>query len=241
MADYDAGELTEREKLAGQHQQQLGGFNADTIKNQLAQQIANYDLANRQNRRLADVQLIQNSRKNSVDRFQAQRDLQNAALGLLGSMNQAMQGSTVGNFMRMVRDRADKDNVDYWQQLQENNDQVENSYDESVNSNVVARNDAVSNAQSQLRGIEADTAANLNNINPNLYVEPGTGDTNFGSGEIYDQNKAAENRARLSGYAIPANAQRSRYISRNQLGQERQRRTGVSDYYSQLLNGFNGR
>ena len=233
MADYDAGEVTERERRAAEHQQELGRFNADTIKNQLDQQIANYDLANRQNRRLADVQLIQNSRKNSTDRFQAQRDLQNASLGLLGSMNQAMQGSTLGNFMRMVQDRADKDNVDFWQQLQENNDQVENSYDESVNSNVVARNDAVSNAASQLRGVEGDTAANLNNINPNLYVAPGTGDTDFGSNNLYNEKQAQENRARLSGYLIPQGSQRSRYDNRNRLTR--------TDYFSQLVNGLNGR
>ena len=232
MADYDAGELTPREKLAGEHQKELGTFNADTIKNQLDQQIANYDLANRQNRRLADVQLVQNSRKNSTDRFQAQRDLQNASLGLLGSMNQAMQGSTLGNFMRMVRDRADKDNVDFWQQLQENNDQVENTYDESVNSNVVARNDAVANAVSQLRGIEADTAANLNNINPNLYVKPGTETTDFGSNGLYDSKVAQENRARLSGYLIPQNAQRST-AAKNSLQS--------NDYFSRLVNDFRGR
>lgn len=239
MADYDAGEVTERERTAASHQGQLGQYNAQTVKDQLARQLANYDMANRQNRSLADVQLKQNSQKTSTDRFQAQRDLQNAALGLLGSMNQALNGSTTGNFLRMMADRADKDNTDYWQQLTENNNQVENAYTESFNSNNVAKNDAAINAEAQIRGIEADTAANLNNINPNLYEAPGTGAANLGSAGTYEANKQAENNARLSGYLMPEDASRTaqRNGSRNKLGGF----SGPQDYYSRLVNGFNGR
>lgn len=235
MADYDAGELTDRERLAGQNQVTIGQYDAGSTKNQLQQQLANYDFANRQNRRLADVQLKQNSRKTSSDRFEARRDLNNAAVGLFGSLNQAMNGSTLGNLMRMLEDRNDKDNNTYWTQHQVNQDQVENSYDDSVNQNNVAKNDAAINAEKALRDQQSNLSANLNNINPNLFVSPGEGDANLGGEGYAAANQVKENNAKLSGYMMPDNsAQAARDVApRNQLKR--------GDYFSKLVNGFNGR
>lgn len=229
MADYDSAEVTDRERLTAKHQRQLAAANVDSTRRQLAQQLENYDFANRQNRALADVQLQQNSRKTSADRFEAQRDLQNATLGLLGSMGNAMNGSSTGNLMRMLENRNDKENNTYWAQHQVNQDQVENSYNDSLNQNNVAKNEAAANAQKALADIQNDLAANLNNINPSLYIEPGTDGTQYAAG-TYDDNKVAENNARISGYLMPDN--RNGAI-RN--------RANNNDYFSRLLNGFNGR
>lgn len=236
MADYDAGEVTERERLAAEHQKEIAKWNAATTKNQLAQQLANYDFANRQNRRLADVELKQNSRKSETDRFNALRDLQNAALGLFGSMNQAMNGSTLGNLMRMLENRSDRDNDTYWGQLQVNQDQVNNAYEETFNQNNVAKNDAAISAEQALRSMEGDLAANLNNINPNLYEAPGTGGANLGGTGTFNANKVAENMAKLSGYLMPdSSVQSARDTSpRNTLNSS-------SGYFNRLVNGFNGR
>lgn len=228
---YDSGEITDRERQAATNQKDLAGWNADTVKRQHAQQMGIYDMADQQNRRLADVQLIQNSRKTEADRFEAQRDLQNAALGLFGSMGNAMNGSTLGNTMYMLGDRNDKENQTYWNQLQQNQNAVENAYDESVNQNNVARNQASSNAEASLRGLEGDLAANLNNINPNLYESPsGTYSDGF-----YDANKVEANMAKLAGYLIPEGSIRSDtvYNSRNKVG--------GNSYFARLMNKFNGR
>lgn len=235
MADYDNAEVTERERQAAENQKKIAAYNADTTKNQLARQIGNYDFANRQNRRLADVQLKQNSRKTEEDRFQAQRDLQNSAMGLMGSMNQALNGSTLGNFMRMLEDRADQDNMTYWTQHQVNQNSVENAYDESANQNQVAKNDAVINAEQALRAAEADLAANLNNINPSLFSDPGTGGANLGSAGIASANQIAENNARLSGYLMPENVRQETLKTnpRNQVTE--------TDYFGRLVNRFNRR
>lgn len=235
QSDYDAGKITDREQLAADHQKELAGFNAQTVKDQLAQQLENYDFANRQNRRLADVQLKQNSRKTEADRFEAMRDLQNAALGMFGSMGGAMYGSSIGNLMRMLENRSDKDNVTFWTQHQVNQDAVENAYQEAYNQNQVAKNDAIANAQQALRGIEGDLAANLNNINPNLYEAAGTGSGDLGASGFYDSRKVGENYAQLSGYLMPDNsAQAARDVApRN--------KAGGNDYFSRLINRFNGR
>ena len=232
MADYDAGELTDRERLAGENQVTIAKRNADDVRNQLRQQLETYDFANRQNRALADTQIKQGQRKTESDKFEASRDLQNAAIGLLGSMGPAaMNGSAVYNFMRMLENRNDKDNNVYWTQEETNRDQVENSYQDSFNQNNVAKRDAVTSADKALRDIESALSANLNNINPNLFVEPGTGDANLNSGDVWTgAGDIKQNNAMISGYLMPD----------NRSGAPRNRLQG-NDYYSRLINGFNGR
>lgn len=260
-ADYDKGEVTEREQKAADNQRQLGDFAAKNTTTQSKQQLGNYDFANAQNRRLADVELKQNSRKTEADRFEAMRDLQNSALGLLGSMgNQALNSSSLYNLSYMLDNRNDKDNNTYWTQHQVNQDAVNNAYDESANQNQVAKNDVVINTQKALADLEADTAANISNINPNLYVAPGSTDTvdytlvtsdsnasddekttesrtaqavNYGASGYYDANKVPQHNAQLSGYLMPDNSvQAARDITgRNTVN--------GNDYFSRMLNRYN--
>lgn len=143
----------------------IAEYNANATKSQLDQQLANYDFANRQNASLRDVQFKQASRKSEAERFEAERQLQNAAIGLLGSMNQAMNGSTTGNAMKMFANRNDSDNSTYWQQLQDNRNAIQNAYDESFNQNQVAKRDAAINAIKALKDIGSGLASDLNNIN----------------------------------------------------------------------------
>lgn len=229
MADYDSGEITDRERLAADRQKEIVKYNADTIRNQLASQLANYDLADRQNLNSAKRQMRQNSRKNEADRFEAQRQLQNSTTGMLGSMgNTAMNASGLYNLIRMLENRNDSDNATYWGQLQENNDAVKDAYIESYNQNRIARNDAISNAEAQLRGLSGDLAANLSNINPNLYEAPGTGAANVGG-----TGKKALSPANLdlsSGYLMPAYAERIPRQNRN--------RMAGNDYFSNLMNSY---
>lgn len=243
MADYDAGEITDRERLAAQRQKEIARFNRDSIVGssddpgygQLEQQLKNYDQADRQNARLRDVQLKQLSRKNETDRFEAQRQLQNATVGLLGSMgNQAMNSSTIGNTMSMLRNRNDSDNTTYWQQLMDNQNTVRNAYDEAANQNQVARNDAIINASKAIRDLEGDLAANLSNINPNLYVSPGTGEgVLYAWGGGPGEQRKADHLAQLSGYIMPANAEQAIRSQRN--------RVQRNDYFGNMLNRFNRR
>lgn len=257
MANYDKAELTDREKLAGKNQTAISRQNIKDVQNQLKRQLANYDFADRQNRALADTQLRQNSRKTSADRFEAQRDLQAASLGLLGSMGTAMNGSSTGNFMDMLRSRNDKENNTYWAQHQTNQDSVENAYDDSLNQNNVARRDAMQSAEKAIRDIEGDWRANMNNINPKLF--PGGsgavgGDKKLASGTAWTPNNVKRNNSAISGYVIPDNrgigslptGGRNPSQSMN-VGAVRNRVRGGArnavngDYFSQMMNRFNGR
>jgi hypothetical protein len=148
-------------------------YNARAARDQLTRQIQNYDFANKQNAALRDTQFKQASRKSEAERFEAQRNLQNAALGLFGTMNQAMNGSTVGNTMYMLNNRNDADNSTYWQNLQDNRNAIQNAYDESYNQNQVAKRDAAINALKALQDIQGDLSSNLGNIQNDLFANLG--------------------------------------------------------------------
>lgn len=225
---------TDAEKKAAANQTAIAKQNVKDVQAQLARQLANYDLADAQNKALWQTQLQQNSRKTSEDRFEAQRDLQSAALGLLASMGLAMNGSATGNFMNMLRTRNDKDNNTFWAQHQVNQDQATNTYNDSLNQNVVARKDAMQSAEKAIRDITADWMANMNNINPELYKAQTSvgGDKSLAPSTAWDANKAKQNTAQLSGYVMPDQALRS-VPARN--------RVSGNDYFAQLMNRFNGR
>lgn len=235
MADYDAGEITDREQLAADNQTAISSQNVRDVQNQLARQLANYDFADAQNRALANLQLSQNSRKSNADRFEAQRDLQAATLGLLGSMGNAMNGSTTGNLMQMLRNRNDKENSTYWEQHLANQNAVENAYQDSLNQNQVARRDAMQSAEKAIRDIEGDWRANMNNINPNLF--PGGSGSIGGSEELksslaWQPERARQNDAVTSGY---------RPLGTNDMNARQGGRTAGNDYFSQMMSRFNGR
>lgn len=249
--DYDKGTVTDRERLAAQRQNALAKYNAQSLQNQLNYQLRNYDLADKQNASLRDVQLKQNRRNAETDRFEAQRQLQNAALGLMGSMNQAMNGSSTGNLMRMLEDRNDSDNNIQWDQLRRNDDSVYNAYQESLNQNNASRFDAISNARKGLRDIQSDLAANLNNINPNLYKAPGSNKDidKIQQNVAKQQNAVKQRNAYLSGYITPGRSEevaKNRPDNKNTAANEYLRNgrrnllTG-GDYFDQLVNRFNGR
>ena len=246
---YDQATLTTREKKAGANQTTISKQNVKDVQNQLKRQLANYDFADAQNRALADTQLRQNSRKTSEDRYEAQRDLQASALGLMGAMGSAMNGSTTGNLMSMLRSRNDKDNNTYWSQHQVNQDAVENAYNDSVNQNRVARRDAMQSAEKAIRDITADWRANMNNINPRLFSNKSSvgGDAKLKPGTAWDTSKAKQNNATISGYVIPDN----RGVASTPTGQANpsqsmnvgntRNRLLSEDYFSRMMNRFNGR
>lgn len=214
LADYDSGEITDRERTAAKRQKDIAKYNTNTLtgvasynkgsaqnlaawnsdmQNKLAaenagrtskiaeynakntadqakRQLATYDMANKQNAALRDVQNKQTSRKSEAERFEAQRQLQNAATGLFGSMNQAMNSSTIGNTMKMLENRNDADNSVYWQTLQDNRNAIQNAYDESYNQNQIAKRDAAINALKALQDIQGDLSSNLGNIQGDLFA-----------------------------------------------------------------------
>lgn len=225
-------DITDEQRQAANNLTTIANYNAQSTKNQLAQQLENYDLADKQNRALADTEKNQSSKSAAADRFAQNKKLQNATRGLLGTVGSGLYGSTLYNIMDMLRNRQNLDSQATLNTLQQNWDTAENAYNESANANVLSRNDAATNAEYALRGIQSDTAAQLNNINPDLFVAPGEGDTNVGADGTAADNKHKANLARMSGYIMP---------SKNQIEQQTKPRSVTKNsYFNKLMNGYRG-
>lgn len=239
VADYDAAEVTDREQKAADNLSALAEWNSQSTVNQLNQQLANYDLADQQNRQLADRQLYQNSQKARNERFAQQKKLQSAAKGLLSTAGNALQGSNLGGVAGMLRTQQDLDNNDSWTTLQQNQNTVENAYQESLNQNQIARNDLLSNAEYALRGYKSDMAAQLNNINPSLWQSPSDAASGIEWG-VYDQQSGGaaqqgQSQSQSAYWQAPPLAQQ--WV--NTEGGRPVRQNYVSGYAGSLLQNYN--
>lgn len=207
----------------------VANYNATTARWQNDMARRNFDLADQQNRRLADVQFDQNSQKAAGERFAQNKKLQQTARSVIGAAGNGLQGSGTLNLIDMLRNRTDLDSGEVLGILAQNQNAVRNALDESLNANVLSRNEAAATTEAQLRGIEADTAAQLNNIDPDLFVAPGTGAAKQNSANYEKNNRTAANVATRGGYIMPA-ASTARPATR----------TGTS-YYDRLLNSYGRR
>ena len=225
-------------ETAANRQIELGDYNIGSVAEQADAALANLDLADQQNAALLDKQKKDYARKSSSDRSEARRKLIQAAQASTGAMGSHMNGSNMENFLSMIDSRNDADNVNFWDQLQENWNTAENAYNESLNQNALQRNEIVANARKQMRDIEANTSANLQNIDEDEYSAPGEGRTDFwfrGYGNDADQKMSPGNMAQVSGYIMPDNAQQ---VSRKVVPSQQ---TTGTDYFSKMLNGYRQR
>lgn len=225
---------TEAQQQAADNLKNIMYFNSDSIKRQNSQMNENYDRADRQNRALADVENKQNSRKAASERFAANKKLQAALHGLLGAAGNALNGSANHELLDMINTRTDLDNNEAWQSLTQNRNTVENAYQEALNQNVLARHEAAINAEYALRNLEAGVAADLNNINPELYEEPGEGGASAWAEGWHERGADyPDNLAQLSGYIMPDNAKTTADTI------QQPNKLGGNSYYSRLINQYN--
>ena len=206
-------------------------YNARTLTDQYKAKIAGFDLAEKQAKRQAKVQKQQNSRTAASDRFAQLQRTQSSASALTNKAGNALQGSQAYGMFDMLSKRNNMDNSESWNTLRENQDSVTNSLNETLNANNVARNEAAWLTEAELRKLEADMAAQSNNINPKLYAKPGKGAANFKSKNFAKKRQNKARKISLSGYMTnPPQLTRNNTEATN---------TG-SSYFDQLTGGYGG-
>lgn len=226
---------TDAEKTAANRVDEIARYNRKSIDLNLGYMNDLYDAADAQNKALLDVEKTQNRQKTEADRFQAQRNLQNAARGLVNTVGQGLNSSAAGNIVNLTRGQQDSDNVDYWNTLRQNQNTVENAYQEALNQNYISRREAAINAEIAKRDIESNQSASRQNINPDLYEAP-SGSWTYGSNNTAKNaiaaadkiNATANNRAKMSGYVSTATGQPGTTVNSSPL----------NDYFSRLLKGM---
>ena len=198
-----AGSVSALERTAAANLSTIAGRNAQTVIDELNRALGVFDQADAQTRQSAGLQQTQASRKAAGERFLQNRRLQSSVAGLAGAAGNALQGNGGAGLADMIRTRTDMDSAENLDILRGNRDMISNAMLEALNTNIFARNEAANRAEVALRGIESDTAAQLNNINPSLFVRPGTGGTNFGSAGFAQRRTRPIQVAQDSGYIRP--------------------------------------
>lgn len=224
--------LAAKNKKAAANLALISKYNAKTAMDEFDAARAGYDQADQQNRQSAEVQKKQNSRTSSNDRFAQLLKLQSSASDIIGGAGNAIQGSQAGNLSGMLRRRNNMDSSESLSTLTTNQNAVINALNDALSANAIARNEAAMSVERALRGIEADYAAQLNTIDPSLFIEPGKGKAALGSAGFADSRKVTPQMAQLAGYITSAPS--SSPVATTQAN------TG-SSYFDQLMNGYNRR
>lgn len=162
-----SGPTPEQQQAAG-NLGSITGYNADTITGRYDQSMDTFDLADEQNRRLRDNNILLSKQDAGSDWFRQHLKLQRTASALNDRSGNAMRGSYLYDY-RDVLATAD-DNIDSTtlDSMRQNVNQILQSYFESAAQNNVSRQEAAMDTEASLRELYADYAAQLNNIHPEL-------------------------------------------------------------------------
>lgn len=227
-AKADTGPTADQKKQAA-NLLAIAQYNAQSVRDQFNRAAANIELSNQQNRALAATQKKQNSASTANDRFAQFLKLQSSSADVIGSAGNALQGSQAGNLAGMLRRRNNMDTSETLNTLTINQNAVMNALYEALSQNAISLNEAASLAENMLRGIESDTAAQLNTINQKLYVAPGTGKANLGASGFAAPKQVPASKPESSGYlSLPPTSSYTPATPAN---------TG-SSYFDQLMSGY---
>ena len=221
------GSITAQQRRAAKNQIGVSKYNARSVKDELKAANRNFAQGDKQNRARAKVNMRNNSRTASGDRFAQLQKMQSATSGLMASAGNALQGGQAMNVANMLKQRNGMDNNETLRTLATNQNATIDALNESLNASALGRNSAAAAAARALRGLEADLAAQLNNINPKLYKAPGKGSTNLGSKKVSNRKAYTPKLTSSVGYFTTAPATMSAPAPQN---------TG-SSYFDQLMRG----
>lgn len=226
---------TSKENKAAANTGVVAAYNAQSTKDQVARALSNFALSDKQNTALADIELKQHSRQGAADRFSAAKKLQSSTKGILSSAGNGMQGSGLGNLLGMLRGRTDTDSGEVLGTLAQNQNATRRGLQDTLLASALSSRDAITNGVLGLRGIESSVSADRSNINPSLFIKPGTGAANLGSATMAKKLAQVKMpKATLSGYFMPEASKTAPQVTQGPA------MTGDS-YYDRLLNEYNRR
>lgn len=262
LAGYGSN-VTDKEMRSANNQRALANYNAQNLRDQLADRFEYYDQSNDNHRNFLKAQKVQMGMASSANRYEDQRNLLNGIFSTRDKMASGLNGSGAWNLLNLANDRNDYFNNTRSSELRQNLDSAWNNYNQAVNSNQLAKIDAQIGAKKSLADLEANLAADLNNINPDLFELPGEnssinllGRNSHGAPESSMSQEYADSAGySTSGYGqnaiegadpLTLNVRMNQpswepYLyNDNQRAKISNQQLSGNDYFSRLLNGYNG-
>lgn len=152
----------------------IAGYNAGTVKGGYDKSMKAYDLSSKQNAKLRDTSIQQSRVKSGDEWFANQQKLQASLSSIMGAAGRAAEGSGLLGIRDTLAKVDDMSDVSSLGALRDNMNSAYNNYSEAEAAINDARRRATIEAWTALRQGEADQAAQMNNINPELFGIPGT-------------------------------------------------------------------
>lgn len=159
---------SDEQKQAAENLGAIVGYNADTLRNKFDQSMQTFDLADEQNERLRDNNLLVARQQAGNEWFRQHKKLQATASALNDRSGNAMRGSYLYDYRDLLGAADDMIDSETMDTQRQNENSVLQSYFESAAQNNVSRQEAAMDTESSLRELYADYAAQLNNIHPDL-------------------------------------------------------------------------
>lgn len=144
------------------------GENADNLRDKFDNAMNNLDIADEQNKRLRDANILVARQGAGSDWFRQHLKLQRVASALNDRSGNATRGSFLYDYRDLLGAADDMIDAETLDTQRENVNQSMLGYFEALAQNVNARNEAAADTESGLRELYADYLAQLNNIHPDL-------------------------------------------------------------------------
>lgn len=144
------------------------GENADNLRDKFDNAMNNLDIADEQNKRLRDANVLVARQGAGSDWFRQHLKLQRVASALNDRSGNATRGSFLYDYRDLLGAADDMIDAETLDTQRENVNQSLLGYYEALAQNVNSRNEMAADTESGLRELYADYLAQLNNIHPDL-------------------------------------------------------------------------
>ena len=144
------------------------GENADNLRDKFDNAMSNLDIADEQNQRLRDANILLARQGAGSDWFRQHLKLQRTASALNDRSGNATRGSFLYDYRDLLGAADDMIDAETLDTQRENVNGANLSYFEALAQNVNARNEMAADTEGGLRELYADYLAQLNNIHPDL-------------------------------------------------------------------------
>ena len=147
------------------------GENADNLRDKFDNAMNNLDIADEQNQRLRDANVLLARQGAGSDWFRQHLKLQRTASALNDRSGNATRGSFLYDYRDLLGAADDMIDAETLDTQRENVNGANLSYFEALAQNVNARNEMAADTEGGLRELYADYLAQLNNIHPDLVAD----------------------------------------------------------------------
>ena len=223
------------------------GENADNLRDKFDNAMNNLDIADEQNQRLRDANVLLARQGAGSDWFRQHLKLQRTASALNDRSGNATRGSFLYDYRDLLGAADDMIDAETLDTQRENVNGANLSYFEALAQNVNARNEMAADTEGGLRELYADYLAQLNNIHPDLAQDKlDTGNhsvkpTDWLSTDFYGSHVTQAARPETQGLYRPDRANTAAVEDGTRQGDTSRASSALRSYWDRMDRGYDQR